>query len=94
MKKRFTVYDSKAEAWLDPFYALATGAAIRMFETASNQPDHDFNKYAADYTLFEIGTFDPQTGEETILPAKLNLGNALTLKSPAPLAVPDLDDPS
>lgn len=81
MLKIFTVYDSKAEAYLQPFYALATGAAIRMFETAASDPEHKFNQHAADFTLFELGQFDEQTGKIEILSAHLNLGNALSLQT-------------
>jgi len=59
--KIYTVYDSKAEAYLPPFYAPTDGSALRSFETAANTPDHEFNKYSADYTLFHLGTFDDQT---------------------------------
>lgn len=77
MKKRFTVYDSKAEAFLPPIFYGAAGEAIRAFEAAANKEDHDFHRYAADYTLFETGTWDETTDIHTSLEAKLNLGTAL-----------------
>ncbi len=58
----FTVYDAKAEAFLQPFYAKTKGLAVRAFAQAANSGDHDFNKYATDYALFEIGEFDDSTG--------------------------------
>lgn len=75
--KAFSVYDSKAEAFILPFYALTTGLAIRSFEEAANKEGHDFQKYAADYTLFEIGTYDTTTGLSENLTAHINLGTAL-----------------
>lgn len=83
MLKMFSVHDSKAEAFITPFYAPATGVAIRSFETAANTADHEFQKYAADYTLFELGSFDQETGIHLLLKAPLNLGNALTYQSAA-----------
>lgn len=83
-QKIFTVYDSKAEAYLPPFYTQATGLALRSFEAAANKPDHDFCKYPADYTLFELGTFDEQTANFTFLPAMLNLGIALQFQNHLP----------
>lgn len=76
--KMFTVYDSKAEAFLQPFYAQTTGVAIRIFTAAANDAGHDFNRYAGDYSLFEIGEFDQQSGTLYPLEAQENLGLAIT----------------
>lgn len=81
MKKIFTVYDSKAQAFLQPFFAEATGLALRMFESAANDPEHDMSKWAADYTLFEVGTFDESTGAFMQQEAHINLGTALQFKT-------------
>lgn len=80
----FTIYDSKAEAYLQPIFALATGAAIRSFEAAANDEQHDFHRFAGDYTLFEIGDFDQHTGRCTVLEAPVNLGTALHFIRPTP----------
>lgn len=77
--KIFSVYDAKAEAFLQPFFAKATGQAIRSFTSAVNQPDHEFFRHAADYTLFYIGEFDEDTGTvEGLKNGNENLGNAIT----------------
>lgn len=78
--KIYSVYDGKAEMYLPPFYQTADGAAIRMFQGAVNDQDHDFCKYAADYTLFAIGEWDEKSG--TIFSAQQNLalGNGLTFQ--------------
>lgn len=76
----FSIYDSKAEAYLRPFYAPNHAVALRWFESACQDPSHDFHRYAADYTLFHIGHFNELTGEH--IPnengVQVNLGNALT----------------
>lgn len=82
IQKIFTVFDSKAEAYLQPFFAQSTGVAIRIFQSAANDTDHQFNRYAADFTLFEIGTFDIKSGQIEMLDAHINLGTALTLIDP------------
>ena len=63
MMKCFTVYDSKAEAFLQPFFMQSKGAAIRGFTELVNDKNHSFGKYPGDYTLFELGSFDEQTGK-------------------------------
>ncbi len=88
MLKLFTIHDSKAEAFIQPFFSPATGAAIRSFERAVNDDSTDFSRYPSDYTLFEIGEFDTQTGRISTLPTLLNLGLAATFKeadTPNPL---------
>lgn len=79
--KMFTVYDSKAESYLRPFTMQSTGEAIRGFITTLNDPQTEFCKYPADFTLFELGTFDPQTCKIEILQTMQNLGNGIHLKS-------------
>lgn len=75
MMKTFTVYDSKAEAYHYPYPSITTATGIRSMESAVN--GGEFKQHAADYTLFETGTWDELTGEFTNLPAKINLGNGL-----------------
>lgn len=77
----FSVYDSKAEAYLQPFYSQNAGTAIRAMIQAAMDPEHNFHKFASDYTLFEIGAFNDSTGELVNLEAKKSYGNALTLVS-------------
>lgn len=76
--KMFSVYDSKAEAYMQPFYSQTTGLALRSFEAACNKEDHDFYKYGADYTLFLLGEFDQNTAKFDLAPTPVSLGIALT----------------
>lgn len=71
--KIFTVYDSKTEAYMQPQFMQSTGQALRAFEDAVNDESHPFHKHAADFTLFELGTFDDQTGTFQTYPAKKSL---------------------
>ena len=54
--KIYTVYDSKAEAYLTPFFLKTDALAMREIETAVNTADHQFNKYPGDYTLYRTGS--------------------------------------
>lgn len=82
IQKAFSIFDSKAEAYLQPFFAPTAGVALRNFEAAANDVNHDFNKYAGDYTLFEIGTFDTTTAGLVPHTSLINLGLALNLIQP------------
>lgn len=73
----FTVYDSAAGLYLEPFHAPSIEFAVRGFREAVNKPDHQFNKFPEDYTLFHIGTFDPQSGVLNPLTPR-SLGVAIT----------------
>lgn len=75
--KIFTVYDCKAEAYLPPFYLSAVGQAYRHFADTASNAEHPFGKHPADYTLFQIGTFDDQHAGIAMLDAKISLGTAL-----------------
>lgn len=74
--KIFTVYDSKAQAYLTPFFCVNQGVALRSFTTAANDQGHDFNRYAADYTLFMIGEWTADQGHINVYESKINLGMA------------------
>jgi len=75
----FTVYDSKAEAYLRPYFAETKGLAMRAFRDAVNDPQHEMHRHAEDYTLFHIGSFDPMTGslENGVC---VSLATAITLR--------------
>lgn len=74
----FSVFDSKAEAFLPPFYAPTPGVAMRSFEAAANSAEHDFHKYAGDYMLFQLGSFEDSTGKFEIRDVPVSLGLAIT----------------
>lgn len=60
--KILAVYDSKAEVFSRPFFAVALGAALRSFEDAVNDPKSEYSAHPGDYTLFAIGEYDDKTG--------------------------------
>lgn len=53
----FSVFDSKAKAYLPPFFMHNEDMAIRIFKDCVNSGDHQFGKHPSDYTLFCLGEF-------------------------------------
>lgn len=86
----FSVFDSKAKAYIQPFHVPNADVAKRCFAHAANDPTSDFNRYAADYTLFEIGSFDPQTG--IITPAKTHTNHGMAIHYQESLQNPSWTD--
>ena len=77
--KLFVVYDAKTESYGVPFFRDFTANAIREWqEVASNKSDkqNQIAKFPADFTLFEIGSFEQATGSLEIYEAKYSLGLA------------------
>lgn len=77
----FSIHDSKAEAFIQPYYAPNRGTGERMFADAANDPQTQFHKHAADYTLFELGHFDSKSAEIKLHPTPINLGLALQFQT-------------
>lgn len=80
MLKIFAVKDTKAEAFMKPFFMRTRGEAIRGFTEASNDDKTQFCKYPADFYLFEVGEFNEFTGMLSALDAPVNVGCALDFK--------------
>lgn len=92
--KVFTIYDSKSDAYLQPFFLHTTGQAVRAISDCVNDPKHQFAKHPADYTLFEIGTFDDSSCLWTPLPQKLTLHGLIELLNPELPFVLEMDKPN
>lgn len=74
----FTVYDCKAEQYLQPFTTNTVGVAERMFAELVNTPGHQFNRHPGDYTLYRIGTFD--THDAVLAPSPMTaIANGLNV---------------
>ena len=57
----FSIYDTKAKAYLPPFILPRKEMAQRTFADCVNAPDHQFHLHPEDYTLFDLGSFDDET---------------------------------
>lgn len=78
--KMFTVYDSKAQAYMMPFFMNSRGEALRAWQDLCNDEKTQFGKHPEDFTLFEIGEYDQETGKITQTTAFISLGTALEFK--------------
>lgn len=72
--KVFTIYDSKLEAYLQPFYMQTRGQAIRALTDTLADPKHQFSKHPSDFTLFELGEYNDNNAEFEMHLAKISLG--------------------
>lgn len=54
----FTIFDSKAEAFLPPFTTANANLAKRICSDCLNDPNHPFAKNPGDYTLYGLGDWD------------------------------------
>lgn len=61
--KIFTIFDSKAKAYLQPFFSRNSGTAIREITSVINNNEHPFSTNSEDYGLFELGEYDELTGK-------------------------------
>lgn len=88
LKLIFTVFDQKANTYMQPFFTDTAGLAERIFMESINGSETQLSKYPADFTMFELGTYDTQTGKFTNHSAPLNRGNALQFVDQKPMTVP------
>lgn len=79
----FSIHDSKAEAFIQPYFAPTIAVGVRSFQTACNDDTCQFQQNPGDYTLFELGTFDQDTCKFNILNSPKSHGLALQYKDRA-----------
>lgn len=65
MMKLYAVRDVKADSFGAPMSIATEGLARRSFLEACLNPQSDLNKYPSDYMLFEVGSYEPNTGTIT-----------------------------
>lgn len=58
----FSVHDAAADAFITPFFLPSVAMAQREFGYCVNDPGHQFGRHAKDFSLYELGTFDPSFG--------------------------------
>lgn len=72
----FSILDGKSGIYNQPFSAVSTGVALRMFTDLVNDPKSVINKHPEDYTICELGSFDDNVGTFEGLTSPRPLGNA------------------
>jgi len=58
----FSIYDTKAEAFMPPFFMPSIGLGIRAFSDVLRDAGSPLAKHPRDYELFKVGEFDDSTG--------------------------------
>lgn len=58
----YSVFDAKADAFMQPFFTHTDGLAIRSFSDALASPDSNLSRHREDYSLFKLGEFDDSRG--------------------------------
>lgn len=73
------IRDIKLAAFGPPFVQLTLGQAQRGFADETNKPGTEVHTHPEDYELWQIGTYDANTGTVTPLEHKL-IAQAANLK--------------
>lgn len=60
--KIFTVRDSKSSAYFPPFFTLNVDTATRSIKELMYDVNHQFARFSHDFSLYELGIYDDQTG--------------------------------
>ena len=68
INKVFAVKDIKVGAFMAPFFMRSKGEAIRAFTDFANDGQSMPSKHPEDFCLYEIGTWDDDTGSLVSIP--------------------------
>lgn len=68
-----SVRDSALDAFMRPIFVPTAGMAVRSFQDEVKNPDSPMAKHPEDYALFELGTFDEESGKLVNLPSPRQL---------------------
>jgi len=61
----FSIYDSKAQAFMQPWFLPTEALALRAFADCVNDPEHNFGRHPEDYILHAVGAWSPESGTLT-----------------------------
>lgn len=75
----FSMFDSAAKAFTQPFFVQTEGSAIRIFQNQINQKDSITCKYPDQFTLFRIGEFEDNDAS-IVSCDPVSLGNGVIFK--------------
>lgn len=74
------VRDSAVDAFMRPFFVPTTGMAVRSFSDEVRNGESPMHKHPEDFALFELGTFDEESGRCDNLPSPRQLVRAADIK--------------
>jgi len=67
MSRMYCVRDRKAGLYWNPVVERDNVQAIRSFEMACQNPEHQFSKWPGDFELLYMGEFDQEKGTVALL---------------------------
>nr|QJB18754.1 MAG: nonstructural protein [Microvirus sp.] len=82
----FFCFDSKASAYMPPFFMASKGEAIRAFTDLVNDGQSTVSRYPEDFTLFHAGSWSDSTGAFELLQTPDSVIRAIELKKVVPIA--------
>lgn len=90
MTKVFAVYDAKAACYGRMIEQPTEGLAARSFADACKNQEGPLYQHSGDYSLYELGTFDPASGKMESLPEPKHIISASAVVSHIKQQNPDL----
>lgn len=90
-KQVFAIYDSKADAYMEPWFTINTDTAVRAFAYSANDHEHPLGQSPSDYTLFHLGRWDERSGKLEAFDTKIALGLAQDFVKPPKDSAAQLD---
>lgn len=60
--KVYSLFDSQVKAYMQPFFMRTKGEAVRALMQLLGDSNTNVAKYPQDFILFQIGTYDDETG--------------------------------
>lgn len=77
----FAIYDSKAQAFAQPFFCPNREIALRYFSNGANDPTLQLCKNSEDFTLHHLGEWDDGTASFSLNNASVAVAIASSLKA-------------
>lgn len=78
----FSIFDSKAVAFITPFFLTNRQTAVRAVKDCTAVESHAFARNPSDYVLYHIGSFDDATGHILAFAQPVVLGSAASFAQP------------
>ena len=74
----YSIYDSAAKAYTQPFFMHNDGLAIRAFQdNVNSKEENNISKHPDQFTLYKIGSYNDETGQITKQDINKSLGNGI-----------------
>lgn len=88
----YSMFDSAAQAFTQPFFLQNDGLAIRAFQDNINSPEpNNVSEHPDQFTLFRIAEYNDKTGIIDKLEKPISLGIGVTFKNDPPINNSELE---